>query len=461
MKHQPRKNTIFSSNGIHAVWIIILLFFPSLSNSQLPDITVRFANPDFNCATDDYCVDVQFKSSVSGAQIFGMNVRFFYNDAQLEFSHYTGFASGYAAVPPNPPSLATSPFAGPAWFNFDGAAEFFNGAIQLTNQNAPPVPLNPDTWTKVFRICFEVDNPVDRNNFCPQLVWDLEQNPANGGFLVGGDGVVITVVDPDPNLDSSPSNEHVMQYNWEYTGSGAAPYGQPVFNTCMSVNCAPVLACPDNITISCFDSTDPAQTGEPSITDICDSTPSLTYTDFIPGGDCGSAGSVRRTWISSNDCGFSDTCIQWITLIGCPRIVSNNNDNGLGSLRQTLACAAAGDTIIIAEELSGQTIEITTEKLILDKNLVIQCPFVPAPVITSSIPGLFEVSPGIEVFMDGLRIQSGVGTTDGIAFLNSGILTLKDVWITRNNSASAEASLIYNANSSQLTLHGQCRLEAE
>ena len=51
-------------------------------------------------------------------------------------------------------------------------------------------------------------------------------------------------------------------------------------------------------------------------------------------------------------------------------IVTNNNDSGLGSLRQALADAAPGDTITFAPHVSG-TITLASGELVVSKNLTI------------------------------------------------------------------------------------------
>lgn len=200
-----------------------------------PNITVRFSNPQFNCSTAEYCLDVEFQSDQAGYELFGMNVRLFYDDVILELVDFRGFLGGYGAIAPNPPGNTYSATAGPSLFNFGGGADYINGAVQKTNSNAPAIFISTSGWTKLFQICFVVDDPnADENNFCPPVVWDLEANPANGGFLPGGAGVVMTVVN---GSGSANALEHVSQYNWQYIGNGSAPYGQPVNQTCSSIAC--------------------------------------------------------------------------------------------------------------------------------------------------------------------------------------------------------------------------------
>ncbi|WP_373549928.1 beta strand repeat-containing protein [Haliscomenobacter sp.] len=213
-----------------------------LSAQTQPIVTVRFANPRFNCATNEYCLDVEFQSNTADQSLFGMNVRFFYDDSALEFVNFRNFQGGYGAVAPNPPQIITGPLASAAAFNFSGAAEYVNGAVQLTNESAPAVVISTSGWTKLYEACFTVDGTPNSSNFCPSIVWDLESDPSLGGYSNGSDGVVITVVDPTPQFDSAPAIENVAQFNWQYSGSGAAPFGMPNSTSCISIDVpAPVV----------------------------------------------------------------------------------------------------------------------------------------------------------------------------------------------------------------------------
>src|SRR6187402_1997968 len=75
----------------------------TLVSAQVPTVTVRFANPTFACATDQYCLDVEFLSDTDSVQLFGMNVRLFYDDVNMEFDTITDYQGGYGPVSPNPP----------------------------------------------------------------------------------------------------------------------------------------------------------------------------------------------------------------------------------------------------------------------------------------------------------------------------------------------------------------------
>lgn len=173
-------------------------------------------------------MDVEFQSNQPDMEVFGLNVRFFYDNSILELVQFGNFAGGYGVVPASPPTIATSGPAGPGFFNFIGAAEFVNGAIQLLNTNATPILMGPNTWRRIFTIYLTVDDFESKFGFvCSR----------NGGFLAGDDGVVITLVDPDPNNETMPATENVSQFNCAYSGGGVAPYGAPSEDSLIDISC--------------------------------------------------------------------------------------------------------------------------------------------------------------------------------------------------------------------------------
>jgi hypothetical protein len=77
---------------------------------------------------------------------------------------------------------------------------------------------------------------------------------------------------------------------------------------------APVITCPIDITISCGDNTLPGNTGTATASDICDLTPTITFSDVITGGNCPEESTITRTWTAMDDCGNSATCVQIIVV---------------------------------------------------------------------------------------------------------------------------------------------------
>lgn len=161
--------------------------------------------------------DVEFRGDDPALRITGMNVRIWIPANQFGWVGMSEFANGYAASPPNPAQISTgTPPSGPAIFGFSGPARYVNGAMQLTNPSAPPVPLT--TWAKLFKVTFS-GAPA-----CPIVILDKEMNPAAGGFYVN-DGITIS-------CDMGSGNpfavdEYVEYIGWQQT-STRMPMGAPL-----------------------------------------------------------------------------------------------------------------------------------------------------------------------------------------------------------------------------------------
>jgi hypothetical protein len=221
--------------------LLILLFSGFIANSQsIPEVTVRFNNPVYDCPTQTYCLDVEFKSNTPGQQLFGMNLRFFYDDNVLEYIGTNDFAQGYGM--PQAPAILNG--SGARW-GLAGSADWVNGSVEL--QSASSVLLPTDGWVKLFGICFHVDDPNSLNTrtFCPSVIWDLQEDPPEigGGFLDGDDGVVMILADPPGQiLTTAPTTEIVEQFNWQYGGNpNPDGYGIPVDLVCISTICGYII----------------------------------------------------------------------------------------------------------------------------------------------------------------------------------------------------------------------------
>jgi hypothetical protein len=81
---------------------------------------------------------------------------------------------------------------------------------------------------------------------------------------------------------------------------------------------APIITCPDNITINCSDPPDPSLTGFGQAIDNCTEPGNIqiTFTDDNSGlTDCNETGVLLRTWMATDQCGNVSTCEQTITII--------------------------------------------------------------------------------------------------------------------------------------------------
>jgi hypothetical protein len=229
------KSNVFSTT------VMILIFSGLLCAGQSkPEVSVRFYNPQYICETETYCLDVQFQSNTLNQQLFGMNLRFYYDDNILEYLGAGDFKPGYGLT--GAPQLTTGPGS---VFGFAGPADWVNGSVQLLNESAPDQILPLTDWLTLFKICFHVDDPSYFNvqTFCPSIVWDLQENwqeEEGGGFQPADDGVVMTLVDPNPFQDSAPSTEIVFQFNWQYGGNPNG-VGHPVEDICIDTICGYII----------------------------------------------------------------------------------------------------------------------------------------------------------------------------------------------------------------------------
>jgi hypothetical protein len=226
---------------IQKLLLLSLLVAGIQATAQTPVIKVRFANPEYDFATQTYSLDVEFQSNIADQKLYSINVRFYYDDNVLEFMSFGEFLTYYYPSYPNPPQINTSnASSGQTLFGFGGPFEYVNGGVQLSGTTSTTI--STTGWTKYFNVSFHVDDPTapTNDNFCPSVVLDLEEDPAGGGFLQGSAGVVILLVGvaPTPYI---PATENVIQYNWIYDGVPGYPYGYPQNITCMSTRAAPII----------------------------------------------------------------------------------------------------------------------------------------------------------------------------------------------------------------------------
>jgi hypothetical protein len=69
------------------------------------------------------------------------------------------------------------------------------------------------------------------------------------------------------------------------------------------------MTCPPDITIAPSDSTDPSNTGEPTVSDDNDLSPTITFSDVS------TPSTIVRTWTATDDAGNTATCVQHINIV--------------------------------------------------------------------------------------------------------------------------------------------------
>jgi subtilisin-like proprotein convertase family protein len=139
--------------------------------------------------------------------------------------------------------------------------------------------------------------------------------------------------------------------------------------------------------------------------------------------------------------------------IGCQLVVNQSSGSGMGSLPAAINCADPGDTIRLAASLAGQTINVGSAALLINKNLVIRADD-PNIIITGTGPRVFEVGNGISVEFFNTKITAGTSMNGG-AINNPGIVRLRNTTISKNPGVSG-ASLIQNTPGAQLIVSGTC-----
>ena len=132
--------------------------------------------------------------------------------------------------------------------------------------------------------------------------------------------------------------------------------------------------------------------------------------------------------------------------------VTNANDSGAGSLRQAIADAAAGDTIVFDPGLSGQTITLTSGQLVIDKNLTLDGSALAAQITVSgnNASRVFYVNAGVTCTLQSLTVANGSAVdVSGGGIYNAGTLNVTDSTLSGNTAY--EAGGIYNAGTLNVT----------
>ncbi|MFK7968843.1 MAG: hypothetical protein AB8F95_00680 [Bacteroidia bacterium] len=184
-----------------------------------------------------------------------------------------------------------------------------------------------------------VEDKTDPAITCPAGVavsCDAATDPSATGMATATDACdnapVITFSDASTQGASGCAlYSYVITRTW--TATDACGNSTPCTQTItVGDNADPVITCPADVSISCDETTDPANTGMATAADACDNAPVITFADVSTQGGSGCAVysyTITRTWTATDACGNDASCIQTITVVDntapaitCPANVS-------------------------------------------------------------------------------------------------------------------------------------------
>jgi hypothetical protein len=139
--------------------------------------------------------------------------------------------------------------------------------------------------------------------------------------------------------------------------------------------------------------------------------------------------------------------------------VINTNDAGPGSLRQAIFTANNGDTIDFDRALSGQTVTLTSDELLISKNIAISGPGANLLTVARaqgvSNFRIFHITPSHTVTIQGLAITNGNPLSPGFGgrILNDGAtLSVINCTLSGNHAALSGGGIDNFAGESSATL---------
>ncbi|MCZ6698240.1 MAG: hypothetical protein O7D94_04840, partial [Planctomycetota bacterium] len=150
--------------------------------------------------------------------------------------------------------------------------------------------------------------------------------PADTSVAANGTATATDNCDP-PNsvvISSSDSSVPGCGNTETITRTWTATDGANLTDTCDQIitvvdTTDPVITCPDDVTVTCPESTDPGATGMATATDNCSATGDITIesSDVVTPTTCPADPVqmvITRTWTATDECGKFTTCDQTITV---------------------------------------------------------------------------------------------------------------------------------------------------
>src|SRR5437867_4086782 len=139
-------------------------------------------------------------------------------------------------------------------------------------------------------------------------------DPANTGNPTTGDncGQAVTVSHVDVALPVNCTGRAGIARHWLATDACGNTNGCVQMIT-FADTVPPTISCPMNKVLACGDSTDPANTGNPTTGDNCGQAVTVSHVDVALPVNCTGRAGIARHWLATDACGNTNGCVQMIT----------------------------------------------------------------------------------------------------------------------------------------------------
>jgi len=166
--------------------------------------------------------------------------------------------------------------------------------------------------------------------------------------------------------------------------------------------------------------------------DDCTNILNATYTDNVVDGLCSCSKIITRTWNLVDACGnAADPQVQ--TIYVHFNMVTNDNDDGPGSMRNVISCAPAGSTVTLSPSLMGQDIILSSGEITINKNLTLQGLGMLNSMVSGNMSSrIFHLLPGNTFTVRDMALKNATSVSNGGAIYVEGSLRLENV-ILQNN----------------------------
>ncbi len=154
---------------------------------------------------------------------------------------------------------------------------------------------------------------------CLELNVDFGDHKDVSGFS-GGCGDLVYCDSSSP-LNGKCVRQILSLCHTALGGGNISSYGcsiSDLHNICTNLNnsfegCVPSTWCCSHLIPNVITNVPPAISGYPTVTDGCDSSPTVSYHDVCTPGACAGTFSIARTWTAVDGCGLSNSCTQLLT----------------------------------------------------------------------------------------------------------------------------------------------------